>query len=174
MIKNSILAGLLMLTLVARADAHTLLLSAWDNEDGTMTVAGQFDTGATAQGAQVRLEALDGGTVLFAKRLPVESELIVDIPDRPYTIVLDGGPGHTVVRDGIAPPDGFAQAPAQDAKGAGTAAGKSRTQKAGSAPHSLNKAYLICTATAFLFMALTIVICRRNTNRLLAELKRAR
>ena len=47
------------------------------------------------------------------------SETTVAMPNVPYEIILDGGSGHTVTRQGIAPPEGFKEvfraAPAQSA-----------------------------------------------------------
>ena len=170
MLKKLIVTLLFLSVFQTQARAHSLLLSAMDNEDGTITITGQFDTGATAQGAMVRLETPDGAEILFKQRLPEESELIVKIPERPYVIVLDGGPGHTVTRDGIAPAGGFKVPAGETAK---NGASKPAPKKAGGA-HGLSTAYVVCTLAAFCFMALTMVVCRRNTNRLLTELKQNR
>jgi len=47
--------------------------------------------------------------VLFKQRLPEQSEITLDIPKEPYQIVLDGGPGHVIVKKGIAPTEGFSE-----------------------------------------------------------------
>lgn len=160
--KKTILSVFFTLLFLTQAGAHTLILGAFDNEDGTITVVGKFDTGALAQGAMVRLEALGSGTILFQKRLPEESELIVSIPKEPYQIVLDGGPGHKVIKKGIIPENGYAS-------NANSSAKTAQLSKA----RGVNLPVMVCTAGAFCMLALTLLFCRRNTDRLLTELKRA-
>lgn len=105
MIKKLITVTALLLNMTLYA--HTLLMNVMDNEDGTIVVMGQFSTGENAQGALVRLESLVTGEILFKERLPMESELNIAIPQEPYQIVLDGGPGHTIIKEGIEPAGGF-------------------------------------------------------------------
>ena len=87
--------------------AHNLIMNVIDNKDNTITVVGEFSTGEDAAGAMIRLESLVNAEVLYKQRLPQESELTINIPKEPYQIVLDGGPGHTIVKEGIAPLEGF-------------------------------------------------------------------
>ena len=87
--------------------AHSLLLNVFDNEDNTITVEGIFNTGESASGAYIILENTYTSEVLYKKRLPSSSELTIKIPDVKYKIILDGGPGHQVVKEGIAPINGF-------------------------------------------------------------------
>ncbi|MBN1838672.1 MAG: hypothetical protein JW802_01360 [Campylobacterales bacterium] len=89
--------------------AHTLLLHVGDNEDGTISIKGEFSTGEGASGALVKLKALGSEEILMQQRLPNSSEIVLEIPKTPYEIILDGGPGHQVHREGIAPKGGFAK-----------------------------------------------------------------
>jgi len=50
--------------------SHSLVLSVMDNEDGTITAQGVFNTGQSAAGALLVLEALHNKEILFEKRLP--------------------------------------------------------------------------------------------------------
>lgn len=145
------------------AFAHSLILGVYGNDDGTITVEGRYDTGATAQGAQVRLEALNTGTVLFKQRLGLESELTVKIPEEPYRIVLDGGPGHVAVKAGIAPKNGFSvqsNPPEQKAKN------DDRHGNPG-----LSRAYLVTLGLVFCFLFLTLFVCRQNTNKIIKTIQ---
>ena len=87
---------------------HILNLLFEDQEDGTLVVSGLFSTGQSAAGAMVQIKSLASGDILYANRLPAESELVVIIPGEPYTIILDGGPMHKVIAKGPPPPAGFA------------------------------------------------------------------
>lgn len=87
--------------------AHTLMLQTNDEGDGKLLIKGVFSTGETAAGALVKLKTLHDGQIVFEQRLPTLGELIAPIPSAPYEIILDGGSGHTVTRQGIAPPEGF-------------------------------------------------------------------
>jgi len=86
-------------------------------------------------------------------------------PKEPYQVVLDGGPGHSVVKEGIAPLGGF---PA-DVQTKATTGGKlSRAQNG-------NGEWDMATVTMFsiavLLFALTLYFSSRNTRLLLLQMK---
>lgn len=87
--------------------AHTPLLMLEDNEDGTLTVEGGYSTGAGAAGVDLYVKTKMDRTILLQERFPESSILEIEIPNEPYYLVFDGGPGHKVVKDGPPPPDGF-------------------------------------------------------------------
>lgn len=87
--------------------SHTLLLNIVDNKDGSIQIEAAFNTGQTAAGALVKIESLYSGKILLEKRLPDESELKFRIPFEPYSVILDGGRGHRIVKNGPAPHGGF-------------------------------------------------------------------
>jgi hypothetical protein len=152
---------MIFLPLFADAYAHKLILSEYDNGDDTLTIKGKYDTGASAAGALVRLEALNRGDILFKKRLTVESELTVKIPDEPYQIVLDGGPGHLSIQKGIPPSKGFAT-------------GRKENQKAKlSAPPAMNMALVVSVVLAFCLLFSTIGVGIYNTNKILTAISNA-
>lgn len=144
--------------------AHSLLMNVIDNEDDTITVVGEFSTGELAVGALVRLEALNSGEILYKKRLPDSSELTFDIPKEPYQVVLDGGPGHQIVKDGIAPLDGF-----------NMQVSKSETKKELSKPRSFTKewslAYIVLISLTLILIALSVYFSKRNTDKILRAIK---
>lgn len=145
------------------AFAHALIIGAYSNDDDTITVEGKYDTGATAQGAQVRLESLNTGKVLFKQRLGIESQLTIKIPEEPYRIVLDGGPGHVAVKAGIAPQNGFSVQPKPPKQKAQSTHGHGKP--------GLSLAYLVTLGLVFCFLFLTLFICRQNTNRLIQAIE---
>lgn len=87
--------------------SHTLLLNLVDNKDGSIQIEAAFNTGQTAAGALVKIESLYSGKILFEERLPDESELKFQIPFEPYSVILGGGRGHRIVKNGPAPIGGF-------------------------------------------------------------------
>ncbi|WP_044416287.1 hypothetical protein [Halarcobacter anaerophilus] len=146
--------------------SHSLVLNIIDNEDETMTVIGGFNTGESAQGALLKLEALNSKKILFEKRLPDESELTIKIPNIPYQIILEGGPGHTVSRTGIEPPSGFIK------KEAKTEQKKKERPNRNAINISSSKAVTISIVLAFILLLGTIIVSIINTNKLMRELKR--
>ena len=157
---------LFLLTLSSFTFAHTLLLNVLDNEDDTITIEGAFNTGQLASGAQVRIEALASGEVLYKERLPDESEITINIPKEPYQVVLDGGPGHQIVQNGPEPKNGFTKEIESNKKG------KLSQPRQGTKQWSL--ALIVTIALAFTLLFATILICFKNTNKLIKELKHSR
>ncbi|WP_147820747.1 hypothetical protein [Salidesulfovibrio onnuriiensis] len=97
---KTVLATLLALFLCAGTTlAHTLFMTVTDNEDGTVTVEGMYSTGTAASDTELRLEG-PNGRVLFQGRTDADGELEFAKPASPYTIILDGGPGHVATEEG--------------------------------------------------------------------------
>ena len=78
---------------------HTLYMNVVDNEDGSVTVEGMFSTGATAAGLTLFL-ADEKEKIIKKIKMDEFGEATFKIPEAPYTIFLDGGPGHTVRKQG--------------------------------------------------------------------------
>ncbi len=146
--------------------SHSLLLNLLDNEDGTITIIGEFSTGESATGALVKVKALDSDEILFQKRLPSSSELTIDIPKVKYQVILDGGVGHTIIREGITPKGGF-ENKKQTTKEKDKAKKPSRTD----AKISTSNAVIVSIVMAFILLFATIFVSIKNTNRLINELK---
>ncbi len=155
----------LIFILTLNLQAHTLLMNIIDNEDNTITIVGVFNTGQGAAGAQVRIEALNTAQILYKKRLPQESELTIDIPNEPYQIVLDGGPGHQIVKEGIAPQEGFKTELKKDKKENKELSQERSFTKAWSLP------YIILISITLLLIILTIYFSKRNTDKILKAIK---
>jgi hypothetical protein len=145
--------------------AHSLILDTMDNEDGTITVHGEFNTGESAAGALLKLEALNSGEILYQKRLPDDGELTIPIPKLPYQIILDGGPGHSVTKEGIAPIGGFEKQVEIKPKQ------KKQKPSRNMMQISSSKAVTYSIIAAFILLFATIFISIRNTNKLIKKIK---
>lgn len=163
--KKILISFFLIMSLQQMLFAHSLLLNVFDNEDNTITVEGVFNTGETATGAQVRLESLQSGELLYKKRLPDDSELTIKIPDEAYQIVLDGGPGHQIIQAGPSPKGGFIKKT--------NANKKAKLSEAREGTKQWSLALIISIALAFTLLFITILMSIKNTNLLMKELKKA-
>lgn len=144
--------------------AHTLLMNVMDNENGTIVVMGQFSTGENAQGALVRLESLVTGEILFKERLPMESELNIAIPQEPYQIVLDGGPGHTIIKEGIEPMGGFsAKADKKDVS--------AKLSQAESVTKEWSMPMIVFATLTMILIGFTLYFSMQNTQKILHMIK---
>ena len=152
---------IIMVILPIHLWAHSLLLNVFDNEDNTITVEGQFNTGESAAGALIKLEALSNNAILYEKRLPEESELTIQIPKEPYQIILDGGPGHQIIKAGVEPLNGYEKQSKTKSK---QAQRKKQVQ-------GMSQATLVCIILAFLLLFATIYINIKNTNKLIKVMK---
>lgn len=97
--RNLLLAALLFCAWTAAAWAHTLFMTVTDNGDGSVTVEGMYSTGTEAARTPLRLEDA-AGAVLWQGRTDASGACTFLKPDKPYRIVLDGGPGHVAEEDG--------------------------------------------------------------------------
>ncbi len=105
--KFLIIVSLLFLYVSTGLFAHTPLLMLEDNDDGTLTVEGGFSTGAGAAGVDFYVKRKIDGSIILQQKFPESSIIDITIPQEPYYLVFDGGPGHKIVKDGPEPPDGF-------------------------------------------------------------------
>jgi len=151
----------LCLLILTNLYGHTLIMNMMDNEDDTITVEGMFSTGESAVDAMIRIEALNSGEVLFQKRLPDEGELILDIPKEPYQVVLDGGPGHIIVKEGIAPMKGFASVTTNSKPQ------KKELSKTMTSRDSWSLPYIVLISLTLLLVGLGIYFSKRNTDKIL-------
>ncbi|MCK9337263.1 MAG: hypothetical protein M0P43_05495 [Arcobacteraceae bacterium] len=148
--------------------SHTLVLDMMDNNDDTMTIRGMFNTGESASGALIKIESLDSQEILFQQRLSDDSELVIPIPKVPYNVILDGGPGHTTKKIGIPPQDGFQKEVKEEKTQVKKEERQSKTSMGVSSSNAVNISILI----AFLLLLSTTIVSIKNTNKLMAELKK--
>lgn len=146
--------------------AHNLIMNVIDNKDNTITVVGEFSTGEDAAGAMIRLESLVNAEILYKQRLPQESELTINIPKEPYQIVLDGGPGHTIVKEGIAPLEGFKKEIKEKEKEVNT-----KLSTAQNANNEWDLLTIFFFVLCLILFGLAIYFSNKNTNKILEKLK---
>ncbi len=81
--------------------AHKPLLTVEDNDDGTIYVETGFSDGSSGSGHKIVLKNKETGEVLSETTIPEEGYIEeLPIPNVPYTVTFDAGPGHMVVKDG--------------------------------------------------------------------------
>lgn len=81
------------------AFAHSALFDCFDNGDGTILCQGGFSDGSSAQGVRIVIKDSDGNTLQEA-RLDSNSEAVLDKPASAFTILFDGGTGHSIEING--------------------------------------------------------------------------
>jgi len=93
----AIIPALLMsLTLTPdSAEAHSALLNCYDNADGTFTCQGGYSDGSSATGINIIVRD-SSGHVLQEARLDSNSEVVLQKPQGDFTVLFDGGTGHSV------------------------------------------------------------------------------
>jgi len=90
--------------------SHSVVLNTADNEDGTMEIFGGFSTGQSAAGAMLKIKSQITSKILYENRIPHSGNLTIKVPNEPYIIILDSGPGHRLEKKGdITPKEGFTQ-----------------------------------------------------------------
>jgi hypothetical protein len=91
---------IILLTLTGTVFSHSPLLLVEDNLDGTLYAEAGFSDGSGASGMKCRLED-SGGEILWEGTFDEFSSITVKIPEvSPYYVIFDGGPGHTVKKEG--------------------------------------------------------------------------
>lgn len=150
------------LFIVLNLNAHTLVMNILDNEDGTISVEGVFNTGEVAVGAMIRLESLVNGSILLKERITEEGEITIIIPNEEYQIVLDGGPGHVIVDTGISPRKGFKK------KASSYNIKELSKQTQGGL---INVYSTVLFSLSFILIALVLFFSSKNTKILIKEIK---
>lgn len=84
---------------VHRAFAHSALFDCFDNGDGTILCQGGFSDGSSAQGVRIVIKDSDGN-IFQEARLDSNSEVVLDKPARNFSILFDGGTGHSIEING--------------------------------------------------------------------------
>ncbi len=86
---------LLPLSFSGTAHAHSALLNCFDNADGTFTCQGGYSDGSSATG--IRIVVKDGsGNTLQEATLNADSEVVLPRPQQNFSVLFDGGSGHSV------------------------------------------------------------------------------
>ncbi len=80
--------------------AHEPFLGIFDNGDGTIAIEAGFSDGASTAGVKVQVRDLASDRVLDERPLDAAGLLTLPMPSVPYRVRFDGGPGHTLAREG--------------------------------------------------------------------------
>ena len=155
---TQIIISLLMVTNIY---AHTLVMNILDNKDDTITVVGTFSTGEKAVDAMIRLEALHSANILFEKRLPDEGKIIIPIPKEAYQVVLDGGPDHKIVQQGIAPLKGYILSNREETTE------KRELSESISSKNNWSLPYIVLMSITLLLIGLSVYFSKKNTDKIL-------
>ena len=97
---NLIIGFVLLMVSCGVAFAHTPYLIVSDNEDGTVDISGGYSDGSSAASAPILLKSKKTGKILWQGKLDNCGELTITKYREPYIIVFDGGPGHTLEKEG--------------------------------------------------------------------------
>ncbi|MEA3508713.1 MAG: hypothetical protein U9R40_07330 [Synergistota bacterium] len=88
-------AAFLALALAGMAAAHTPICNCFDNGDGTITCEGGFSDGSSAAGVAMQVKNTQG-EVLIEGVMDDFGTFTFERPDKPFIVIFDAGPGHTV------------------------------------------------------------------------------
>lgn len=84
---------------IQSAFAHSALFDCFDNGDGTILCQGGFSDGSSAQGVRIVIQDGDGNALQEAV-LDSNSEVVLEKPSRNFSILFDGGTGHSIEING--------------------------------------------------------------------------
>ncbi len=87
--------GLILLSFSASAHAHSALLNCFDNADGTFTCQGGYSDGSSATGIRIVVKDSSGNHLQEAT-LNADSEVVLPRPQQNFSVLFDGGSGHSV------------------------------------------------------------------------------
>ena len=90
-----LIAGAFLLFFTATASAHTPLFACFDNGDGTIYCEGGFSDGSTAAGVPIIVSSASGDVIMKGE-LSRSSDIEFDKPGGDYSVLFDGGEGHSI------------------------------------------------------------------------------
>ena len=151
----------ILFLITAYLHSHELMMNVIDNKDNTVSII----AGETIEGAMIRFESLQTGEVIFKQRLPKESELTISIPNEPYQIVLDGGPGEKIVKGGVSLNNEILDKRKINPKAV------EKLTKPEHEEHDFDTLTLALFLIAFMLFFLTIYFSAKNSNKIVALLK---
>ena len=87
--------------------AHTPLWIIEDSDDQFVYVKAGFSNGQDAAGMPLYVKSKFDNGIIEKLTFPESSQLAIKIPEEPYFLMFDGGPGHKVAKNGPAGENGF-------------------------------------------------------------------
>lgn len=148
--------------------AHKILLNVYSNDDNTITIEGTFNTGESASGAMVQINSLITNKTILKQRLSDDGELIIEIPNEPYEVVLNAGRGHSIVQKGIEPVGGYSSELLKKAEEAKKTSVKQERRR------GLSFEMLVSISITSILLLLTIFISIKNTRLLMNQMKNSK
>lgn len=99
--KGTVFFATLLLTVGVAPSAmgHSALMNCFDNGDNTFTCQGGFSDGSSATGIEISVRDRSGNVLQKAK-MDSNSEVVFERPQGDFTVLFNGGPGHSVEVDG--------------------------------------------------------------------------
>jgi len=91
MLKKALIVSAL---LISSANAHTAVMSCFDNGDGTITCEGGFSDGSSGSGISMYIKQNDRKIV--QGQMNEDSEFTFNKPKGKYSVHFDAGKGHVV------------------------------------------------------------------------------
>ena len=79
---------------VSFAHAHTALMNCIENADGQIGCEAGYSDGSSATGIMIKV--IQDGKVVLETKLDQNSEASFKKPNGSYTVIFDGGDGHTL------------------------------------------------------------------------------
>lgn len=92
--RNLMKIGVVIVGLASSSYAHTALMNCMENSDAIIGCEAGFSDGSSATG--VPLKVVQDGKVVFETKFDQNSEVSFKKPQGEYTVVFDGGDGHTL------------------------------------------------------------------------------
>ena len=94
--------GLLLCT--SAVQAHTPYMACYAQEQATIVCYAEYSDGSSAEGTAIRVSSKDG-KILYEGTFDQTGEYTFSKPQIPFTVTMDGGPGHIVLEksDNILP-----------------------------------------------------------------------
>jgi hypothetical protein len=92
----AVLCGLLLCAPAVRA--HTPYMACYAEEQDTIICYAEYSDGSSAEGTAVRVTTEDG-KILYKGVFDPDGEYTFSKPQAPFTVIMDGGPGHIVRED---------------------------------------------------------------------------
>lgn len=81
------------------ASAHSAVFACYDNGDSTITCQGGYSDGSSASGVKVIVKDASGKAMENLK-LDANSEITFKKPTVDYSVMMDGGEGHSITVPG--------------------------------------------------------------------------
>lgn len=91
---------LLLLTLTTLTYSHSILLMVDLESDSTIYIEGGLSTGRVPAGATISIAEKASGRPIWEGPMPDSGNIVLPLPENPYTVSLNLSEGHSVTKSG--------------------------------------------------------------------------